>query len=195
MAGPPAPYSGGVGERGNGNVGNSWHGLVREDFAAEGDRDAAFQPAGAGSEIMKFYKAQARKARIEIIPMIDTIFFLLVYFMFQTLVMVKMEAMEVSIPKPSPPSNAAPPPRCVVKVDAAGNYTVNGALVDPSEITDDVDQAVAKNPNTLVIIAVDPTQKVQPLITCMDAVNSASKPDGTPVNTIINGQGGVSLPV
>jgi biopolymer transport protein ExbD len=144
---------------------------------------------------MKFYKPSMRKARIEIIPMIDTIFFLLVYFMFQTLVMVKMEAMEVSIPKPSPPSKSAPPPRCIVKVDDAGNYTVNGALVDPTGITDVVQAAVNKNPNTLVIISVDPNQRVQPLIDCMDGVNYAHKPDGSPVNTIINGQGGVNLRV
>jgi biopolymer transport protein ExbD len=144
---------------------------------------------------MKIYKPPIRKGRIEIIPMIDTIFFLLVYFMFQTLQMVKMQAMEVSIPKPSPPSNAAPPPKCIVKVDAAGNYTVNGMLVDPTGITDAVQTAVNKNPNTLVIISVDPTQKVQPLINCMDGVNYATKPDGSPVNTVINGQGGVNLPV
>jgi biopolymer transport protein ExbD len=150
---------------------------------------------------MKLYKPAFRKARIEIIPMIDTIFFLLVYFMFQTLVMVKMQALEVSIPKTSPQNNSIPPPRCVVKVDSAGNYYVNGKVVDPTGITDEVQTAVDKNPNTLVIISVDPNQPVQPLINCMDAVNYAHKPgpctspDGCPVNTIINGQGGVNLGV
>ncbi len=144
---------------------------------------------------MKFYKSPIKKARIEIIPMIDTIFFLLVYFMFQTLVMIKMQAMSVSIPKPSPPSTAKPPPKCIVKVDSAANYYVDGKLVDVTGITDAVQSDIDKNQDTLVIISVDPTQKVQPLINCMDAVNYAHKPDGSPVNTIINGQGGVNMGV
>lgn len=40
-----------------------------------------------------------RKARIEIIPMIDTIFFLLVFFMIASLTMVRMRAMAVALPK------------------------------------------------------------------------------------------------
>ena len=40
-------------------------------------------------------KLPMRKARIEIIPMIDTIFFLLVFFMFTSLSMVQMKGMGV----------------------------------------------------------------------------------------------------
>jgi len=127
--------------------------------------------------------------------MIDTIFFLLVYFMFQTLQMVKMSAMDVAIPKPSPPSVESMPPRCVVKVDAMGNYLVDGRVTGRDGIAAAVQADVARDPKTLVIISADPAQKVQPLIDCLDAVNTVSKPDGSPVDTIINGQGGVNLPV
>ena len=150
---------------------------------------------------MKFYKSAFRKARVEIIPMIDTIFFLLVYFIFQTLIMVKMSAMDVNIPKPSPPSTAKPPPMWVVKVDNAGNFYVGPRnkpeLVNPDvdSITSAVDAAAATDPKTLFVVSVDGTQHVQSLITCLDGVNAASTPDGQPVNMVINGQGGTNIPV
>ena len=101
---------------------------------------------------MKFYKSGFRKARVEIIPMIDTIFFLLVYFMFLTLQMVKMQAMDVNIPKPSPPSNAVPPPKIMVKVDAGGNYSVNGASESPDGIAYAIQQDINKSPESLVVV-------------------------------------------
>jgi biopolymer transport protein ExbD len=42
-----------------------------------------------------------RKARIEIIPMIDVIFFLLVFFMVSSLAMTKINSMPVALPKTS----------------------------------------------------------------------------------------------
>ena len=65
-----------------------------------------------------------KKARIEIIPMIDTIFFLLVFFMFTSLSMVKMKGMDVSLPKDST-STEAPPPQVVITVNQAGQYYLN----------------------------------------------------------------------
>ena len=47
---------------------------------------------------MKLQRAELKKARIEIIPMIDTIFFLLVFFMITSLSMVQMSAKKVALP-------------------------------------------------------------------------------------------------
>lgn len=48
---------------------------------------------------MKLRQKNLRKARIEIIPMIDTIFFLLVFFMLQSLTMTKLFTVPVSLPE------------------------------------------------------------------------------------------------
>ena len=56
-------------------------------------------------------KQALKKARIEIIPMIDTIFFLLVFFMFTSLSMVKMHGLDVSLPKDSSSPDQKPPPQ------------------------------------------------------------------------------------
>jgi len=49
-------------------------------------------------KIRSFVKTK-KKARIEIIPMIDTMFFLLVFFMIATLSMTVMKGMKVNLPK------------------------------------------------------------------------------------------------
>jgi biopolymer transport protein ExbD len=47
---------------------------------------------------MKLKRRPARKARIEIIPMIDTMFFLLVFFMVATLSMTVQQGLSVNLP-------------------------------------------------------------------------------------------------
>lgn len=48
---------------------------------------------------MKIRQRPHKKARIEIIPMIDVIFFLLVFFMVESLAMTRINSMPVSLPK------------------------------------------------------------------------------------------------
>ncbi|MFH0872773.1 MAG: biopolymer transporter ExbD [bacterium] len=48
---------------------------------------------------MQISRRIPRKARIEIVPMIDTIFFLLVFFMVATLSMTKQQGLPVSLPR------------------------------------------------------------------------------------------------
>jgi len=48
---------------------------------------------------MRIQRRSPKKARIEIIPMIDTIFFLLVFFMISTLSMAQYRGMPVNLPK------------------------------------------------------------------------------------------------
>lgn len=48
---------------------------------------------------MKIRQRPSKRARIEIIPMIDVIFFLLVFFMVSSLAMTKINSLPVSLPK------------------------------------------------------------------------------------------------
>jgi hypothetical protein len=59
------------------------------------------RPARAtGGPLMRLQrKGNLKKARIEIIPMIDTIFFLLVFFMISTLSMARFTGVQVNLPK------------------------------------------------------------------------------------------------
>ena len=53
----------------------------------------------SGETLMRIQRRSIKKARIEIIPMIDTIFFLLVFFMISTLSMTQFKGMPVNLPK------------------------------------------------------------------------------------------------
>ena len=119
-----------------------------------------------------------RKARIEIIPMIDTIFFLLVFFMFTSLSMVQMKGMGVSLPKDSAAATK-PPAKAVVRVDRLGRYYLDTQKIDPSQLEAALQQRITANPQAVIVVDVDKTQNVQTLITVMDAVNQVTTPAGS----------------
>ena len=63
---------------------------------------------------MRLARRTIKKARIEIIPMIDTIFFLLVFFMISTLSMSRYSGLPVNLPKAATgqqPASEVPPSR------------------------------------------------------------------------------------
>ena len=117
-----------------------------------------------------------KKARIEIIPMIDTIFFLLVFFMFTSLSMVKMNGMDVSLPKDSSNPDQKPPPQVVVTVDQAGSFFLNTTKVDPAQLQPEMQARLDTKPDTVFIVNVDKTRPTQNIIDVMDAVNSVKIP-------------------
>ncbi len=128
-----------------------------------------------------------KKARIEIIPMIDTIFFLLVFFMFTSLSMVKMNGMDVSLPKDSNSPDQKPPPQVVVTVDRAGGFFLNTDKVDPAQLQTQMQDKLNAKPDTVFIVNVDKQRPTQNIIDVMDAVNSIHIPDrpNDPVGVMI----------
>ena len=112
-----------------------------------------------------------KKARIEIIPMIDTIFFLLVFFMYTSLSMVKMNGMDVSLPKDSSSPDQKPPPQVVVTVDRAGGFFLNTSKVDPAQLQAQMQTRLNEKPETVFIVNVDKSRPMQNVIEVMDAIN------------------------
>jgi biopolymer transport protein ExbD len=121
-------------------------------------------------------KQPMKKARIEIIPMIDTIFFLLVFFMFTSLSMVKMKGMDISLPKDSSATSLKPPPQVVVTIDQAGNYFLNTEKIDPSQLQTEMQNRINVKPDTVFIVNVNKDRQTQDIITVMDAINSIQIP-------------------
>jgi len=121
-------------------------------------------------------KQPMRKARIEIIPMIDTIFFLLVFFMFTSLSMVKMNGMDVSLPKDSSSPDQKPPPQVMVTVTRAGDFLLNTTKIDPNQLGTDLQNQINAKPDTVFIVNVDKERPTQNIIDVMDAVNGVRIP-------------------
>ena len=121
-------------------------------------------------------KQPMKKARIEIIPMIDTIFFLLVFFMFTSLSMVKMKGMDISLPKDSTATSQKPPPQVVITIDEAGSYFLNTDKIDGGQLQTELQNRVTAKPNTVFIVNVNKSRQTQDIITVMDAVNEVRIP-------------------
>ena len=117
-----------------------------------------------------------KKARIEIIPMIDTIFFLLVFFMFTSLSMVKMKGMDISLPKDSTATSQKPPPQVVITIDPAGNYFLNTDQINGVQLETELQNRINAKPDTVFIVNVNKSRQTQDIITVMDAVNQVTIP-------------------
>jgi biopolymer transport protein ExbD len=113
-----------------------------------------------------------KKARIEIIPMIDTIFFLLVFFMISTLSMSRYSGLPVNLPKAAtgqqPPSESA-----AVTIGADGNITIDKQPVGPDGIVNILRARLEKNPELLVLINADERAEHGLVVEVMDQARQA----------------------
>ena len=139
---------------------------------------------------MKIQKAPFKKARIEIIPMIDVIFFLLVFFMFSSFSMVRMKGVNMALPRQGSgadtggqgTANAA---KLVITVNPQGDYFIGRRKVAHDELKSQMSAALARTPDAIVILNVAKTQSAQNLINVIDSVNTTASPSGKPLQLLI----------
>ena len=122
---------------------------------------------------MKFPPREVKRARIEIIPMIDTIFFLLVFFMITSLSMVPMSAHRVDLPS-SETASLKPQEKIVVTISKEGDYYVDRARVAESQIKPLVAARVSKDPTVAVIINCDKDQKLDKFQRAFDLIKQVN---------------------
>ena len=103
---------------------------------------------------MRIQRRSIKKARIEIIPMIDTIFFLLVFFMISTLSMTQFKGMQVNLPKAAS-GQQAPAESAAVTIDKDGRLFLNQQVTDEASLAEALSQQLEKNPEMLVVINAD----------------------------------------
>ena len=84
---------------------------------------------------MRIQRRNPKKARIEIIPMIDTIFFLLVFFMISTLSMAQYRGMPVNLPKAAS-GQQAPAESAAITIDKESRTFLNKQEVDQAALGD-----------------------------------------------------------
>jgi biopolymer transport protein ExbD len=110
---------------------------------------------------------ETRKARIEIIPMIDIMLFLLVFFAMMTLKMIPTSGQVSKLPTSSTASSI-PTPKLLVEIRSNGQLLAEGREVDPAEITALVKSRDAAN--LAVTIAGSDDASLQHLMKAVDAV-------------------------
>lgn len=113
----------------------------------------------------------ARPPRLMIIPMIDIIFFLMVFFLFSTLQMVYQKSMPVNLPVASSSHQEAPKPVAITLMKD-GTISIGDTVVDIEEIKPRVEQ-LADKADTPVILRADENVEHGKVIKVMDEIKSA----------------------
>ena len=111
-------------------------------------------------------------ARIEVVPLIDIMFFLLASFMMVSLSMTQIHRVNLNLPVSSSAvaDNKVPPIH--LAIDAYGIATWDSAVVTPTEITRRLIE-LKPDENTRVLIGADQDCRHQHVLAVLDAVRAA----------------------
>jgi biopolymer transport protein ExbD len=122
---------------------------------------------------MRAWPVRPRKSpRIEIIPMIDVMMFLLVFFVLISLNALPSRGLKVALPFAADATHLDVPKRVTVTLAANGDIYLDGAKTDLAELRGQL-QAMTQSTKLTVIIAGDQNAHLQPLVSVLDALKSA----------------------
>ncbi len=123
---------------------------------------------------MRLPRRHPKRGRIEIVPMIDTILILLIFYMSFSTFSAKEKRMDARLPVVS--SKVAPtqvPLDITVHVKDANEVIVNGAAYDMVSLRDAMGQLAMIGQDATVIIEADPETSYQAVIGALDACAQA----------------------
>lgn len=118
---------------------------------------------------MQLSRNHKRKVRIEILPMIDVVFFLLVFFMLFATIEANPTGIDVNLPKAATGSQE-PKTSFVITVDQSGTLYVEGRALTPDQLRTSVDKTLKARPDTFVIIKGDKRTDYEYIVKAMDEV-------------------------
>jgi biopolymer transport protein ExbD len=123
---------------------------------------------------LRIRRRTVEKARIELIPMIDTMAFLLVFFMIASLAMSRQTGLTVSVPR----AEAADPQTwgdraLVVTLDRNGKMYLNKEEIPRDSLVEKLQARLAARPDLIVVINADRSLRHGDVVGAMDAVKRA----------------------
>ena len=122
---------------------------------------------------MNFTKYRPRKKpTFMIIPMIDIIFFLLVFFMMNSLQTVAQKALAVQLPEAQSTSLSAQLP-IIMTIDEAGHITVDNKPVNIDEAGAIMREHMHENANAAVVLQADKRTAHGQVVAVMDMLKGA----------------------
>jgi biopolymer transport protein ExbD len=119
---------------------------------------------------MRLPQQPPKKGRIEIIPMIDAIFFLLVFFIMTSLSMIQMDTHGAQLPASRSGLDRPPTNRIVVALRKDNALFVDRDPATEAEMKTRVAAAVGANPNVTVLLSVDKGGDVSRFLRVFDLV-------------------------
>jgi biopolymer transport protein ExbD len=120
---------------------------------------------------MKIKRKPLKKARIEIIPMIDVIFFLLVFFMISSLAHDKFNTISVNLPKTSSKANAVKQ-KITLSIESSGKLYLNQSEVTLKALPEVLSHIMKDMPDETVIVNADQNVNYGLVMGAIDAAKS-----------------------
>lgn len=112
------------------------------------------------------------EARIEVVPLIDIMFFLLASFMMVSLSMTQLNRVPLKLPTAVNTQQEIKAPPIHIAIDANGVITWDAAVVTATEITDRL-KALPPSDDTAVMIGADEEARHKQVMAVLDSVKSA----------------------
>ena len=114
-----------------------------------------------------------KKARIEIIPLIDIMFFLLACFMLVSLTMINMKGVKVNLPTATTATPENKSDFVNITVDKKGNVFMDKRPIGRNELRGEMEKAYAANNDVRVFISGDREALHGEIISVLDRIRSA----------------------
>jgi len=112
------------------------------------------------------------EAEINITPMLDIVFIMLIFFIVTTS-FVKEKGLEVSRPSNSPPKEVKQDKGpIVVKIDSSSLISVKGRVLKPGATEAVLEREKAEKPESPLVIAAHPLADTESLVTVLDAAKA-----------------------
>lgn len=116
---------------------------------------------------------ESAEARIEIVPLIDIMFFLLASFMLVSLSMVNLKSVKVNLPTATTATTETKKDFVDISVDKTGAVFLDKKPVGDNELVTTLSAAQSKNPTIRVFISGDKDARHGAVVHVLDLVRSA----------------------
>ena len=112
------------------------------------------------------------EAEINITPMLDIVFIMLIFFIVTTS-FVKEQGLEVSRPSNAPPKEIKQDKGpIVIKINSASLISVKGRILEPRAVQANLEREKAEKPTSPLIVAAHPEADTETLVTILDAAKA-----------------------
>lgn len=113
-----------------------------------------------------------RRARIEIIPMIDVMMFLLAFFVLISMNVLPALGLKVQLPQSAQTEKVVDQKKVTLTIDKEGQTFLDGQSITPDQLAPELRRMTADK-KTTVIIAGDGSGHIQNLVDVLDALKEA----------------------
>lgn len=121
----------------------------------------------------KFPERRRDQVRIEIIPMIDVMMFLLVFFVLISINVLPAIGQKVALPGSAHPTKLVEPKRVTVTITKDGAYELEGKAVALGQLTSQLRDRQTPEAPLAVVINGDQASALQSLVDVLDALKAA----------------------